>query len=82
MERAHDSGKPVHLIGLLSDGGVHSSMDSLFALVRMAKREGLKDVFIHAILDGVDVPTRTADIYVEAVEIKLADIGVGKHEQT
>ena len=78
MERARDSGKPVHLIGLLSDGGVHSSMDSLFALVRMAKKEGLKDVFIHAILDGVDVPTRTADIYVEAVEIKLADIGVGK----
>lgn len=78
MVRAREQGKPVHLIGLLSDGGVHSSTDSLFALVRMAKKEGLSDVFIHAILDGVDVPTRTADIYVEALEIKLADIGVGK----
>jgi len=44
----------------------------------MAKRAGLTDVFIHCILDGVDVPTRTADIYVEALEIKLADIGIGK----
>ncbi len=76
--KARENGKPIHLIGLLSDGGVHSSTDSLFALLRMAKKEGLNDVFIHAILDGVDVQTRTADIYVEALEIKLADIGVGK----
>lgn len=76
--KARENNKPIHLIGLLSDGGVHSSSDSLFALVRMARKEGLKDVFIHAILDGVDVPTRTADIYVEALEIKLADIGIGQ----
>ncbi len=68
----------VHLIGLLSDGGIHSSTDNLFSLVRMAKNEGVKDVFIHGILDGRDVQPRTADIYVEAVEIKLADIGLGK----
>ena len=73
-----DSGNALHLIGLLSDGGVHSSTDSLFALLRMAKSAGVENVFIHAILDGVDVQTRTADIYVEALEIKLADIGVGK----
>lgn len=73
-----ENNRPIHLIGLMSDGGVHSSTDSLFALVRMAKKEGLTNVFIHCILDGVDVPTRTADIYVEALEIKLADIGVGK----
>ncbi len=78
FKRALETKKPVHLIGLLSDGGVHSSTDSLFALLRMAKKAGLTDVFIHAILDGVDVPTRTADIYVEALEIKLADIGIGK----
>ncbi|HSK74145.1 MAG TPA: 2,3-bisphosphoglycerate-independent phosphoglycerate mutase [Pyrinomonadaceae bacterium] len=68
----------VHLIGLLSDGDVHSSPENLFALLRMAKKEGAKDVFIHAILDGRDVMPRSADIYVEALEIKLADIGIGR----
>lgn len=68
----------VHLIGLMSDGGVHSSTVNLFALVKMAKNEGIKNVFIHPILDGRDVAPRTADVYVEALEIKLADIGIGK----
>lgn len=69
----------VHLVGLISDADVHSSMDNLFALLRMAKRyTGVGNVYIHAILDGRDVPPRTADIYVEALEIKLADIGVGR----
>ena len=78
MARAAAAGKPVHLIGLLSDGGVHSSPENLYALLRMAKREGVRDVFVHGILDGRDVPPRTADIYVEALEIKMADIGVGR----
>ncbi|MEP7147393.1 MAG: 2,3-bisphosphoglycerate-independent phosphoglycerate mutase [Acidobacteriota bacterium] len=78
MVRAAATGKPVHLIGLLSDGGVHSSAENLFALLRMAKREGVREVFVHGILDGRDVPPRTADIYVEALEIKMADIGVGR----
>lgn len=68
----------VHVIGLLSDGGVHSSTENLFAIVRLAKLQGLKKVYIHCILDGLDVPQRTADVYVEALEIKLADIGVGE----
>lgn len=76
--KAKENGSAVHLIGLLSDGGVHSSTENLFACVRLAKKHGIKDVFIHCILDGVDVPERTADIYVEALEIKLADIGLGK----
>lgn len=70
--------KSLHLVGLISDGGVHSSIESLFALLRMAKRAGIENIFVHGILDGVDVPTRSADIYVEALEIKLADIGVGR----
>jgi len=78
LAAASTSGKAVHLIGLLSDGGVHSTFDTLFALLRMAKMAGVAEVFVHGILDGVDVPTRTADIYVEALEIKLADIGLGK----
>ena len=68
----------LHLIGLLSDGGIHSSMEALYALLRMAKREGAENVFVHAILDGRDVPARTADIYVEALELKMSDIGVGR----
>ncbi|HEX6127058.1 MAG TPA: 2,3-bisphosphoglycerate-independent phosphoglycerate mutase [Pyrinomonadaceae bacterium] len=78
MAKAAASGKPVHLIGLLSDGGVHSSPENLYALLRMAKQEGVSDVFVHGILDGRDVPPRTADVHVEALEIKMADIGIGK----
>lgn len=78
FSKAKEKGTAVHLIGLVSDGDVHSSIDSLFALLRMAKQFDLKDVFIHCILDGRDVRQRTADIYIEALEIKLAEIGVGK----
>ena len=78
IANAAASGKALHLIGLMSDGGVHSSLENLYTLLRMAKREGVKEVFVHAILDGRDVPPRTADIYVEALEIKMADIGVGR----
>jgi 2,3-bisphosphoglycerate-independent phosphoglycerate mutase len=77
MERAARAEKPLHLIGLLSDGGIHSLPENLYALLRMAKRAGIKEVFVHAILDGRDVPARTADVYIEALEIKMADIGVG-----
>ncbi|CAN5425134.1 2,3-bisphosphoglycerate-independent phosphoglycerate mutase [soil metagenome] len=77
FNKAKNDGSAVHFIGLLSDGGVHSSTENLFALLRMAKRHGIDNVFVHAILDGVDVQPRTADIYVEALEIKMAEIGVG-----
>ena len=76
--KAKETDGDVHLVGLMSDAGAHSSAENLFALVRMAKKSGLERVFVHCILDGVDVPPRTADVYVEALEIKLADIGVGK----
>src|SRR5829696_8783162 len=68
----------VHFVGLLSDGDVHSTPDTLYSLLRMAKRAGVDKAFVHCILDGTDVPQRTADIYVEALEIKMADIGLGK----
>ncbi len=74
--KANDSA--VHLIGLLSDGGIHSSTENLFELLRLAKKRGLTKVFVHCILDGLDVPPRSADAYVEALEIKLADIGIGQ----
>lgn len=76
--KAKADGSAVHLIGLVSDGGFHSSTEHLFELLRLAKTNDLENVFVHCILDGLDVPQRTADIYVEALEIKLADIGVGR----
>lgn len=76
--KAKSNNSAVHLIGLLSDAEIHSSPENLFALLRMAKNEGAKNVFVHAILDGRDVAPRTADIYVEALEIKMQDIGIGR----
>src|SRR5688572_18413984 len=75
---AVENGKSVHLVGLLSDGGVHSSQETLFALLRMAKMTGVDEAYVHGILDGRDVRPRTADVYVDALEIKMADIGIGK----
>jgi 2,3-bisphosphoglycerate-independent phosphoglycerate mutase len=76
--RSKASGADLHLIGMVSDGDVHSSTESLFALLRMAKSCGLSNVYVHTILDGLDVAPRTADVYVDALEIKMADIGVGR----
>ncbi|MGH9947561.1 MAG: 2,3-bisphosphoglycerate-independent phosphoglycerate mutase [Pyrinomonadaceae bacterium] len=76
--KAKASGNKLHLVGLFSDAEVHCSPEVLFSLLRMAKRFSLEDVFIHGILDGRDVPPRTADIYTEIVEIKMADIGIGR----
>jgi 2,3-bisphosphoglycerate-independent phosphoglycerate mutase len=69
---------PLHLMGLLSDGGVHSHINHLFALVELAKNKGLKEVYIHCILDGRDVPPKSAKTYVKQLEEKLTEIGVGK----
>jgi 2,3-bisphosphoglycerate-independent phosphoglycerate mutase len=76
--KAATSGSNVHFVGMLSDSGVHSSMDTLYEMLRIAKRHRIANAFIHPILDGREVPARTGDIYVEALEIKLSDIGLGK----
>jgi len=78
MKTAAENGNSIHLIGLLSDAGIHSLPDTIFGLLRMAKRLGNTEVFVHCILDGRDVDPRTADIYLEALEIKMADIGIGR----
>ncbi len=67
----------LHLYGLLSDGGVHSHNTHLYALIELAKRQGLKDVFVHCFFDGRDVPPDSSKGYVEELEAKLAEIGVG-----
>ncbi len=68
----------LHLFGLLSDGGVHSHNTHLYALVELAKRSGLKDVYIHCFFDGRDVPPDSAKAFVEELEARLLEIGVGK----
>ena len=67
----------LHLIGLLSDGGVHAQMTHLFALLELARRHGLHDVFIHCFMDGRDTPPESGAGYVEQLEKKLREIGIG-----
>ena len=78
LENCRKKGTKLHLYGLLSDGGVHSHNTHLYALVEMAKRYGLKDVFVHCFFDGRDVPPDSSKDYVAELEAKLKEIGVGK----
>lgn len=75
---AKASGKALHLMGLLSDGGVHSHYEHLFALLELAKQQGLTDVYVHGFLDGRDVGPQTGLRYVEEAERRMKEIGVGK----
>ncbi|MBT9139674.1 MAG: 2,3-bisphosphoglycerate-independent phosphoglycerate mutase [Dehalococcoidia bacterium] len=68
----------LHLFGLLSDGGVHSHLRHLFALLELAKRENMDKVFVHAVLDGRDVAPTSAKEYLLALENKMSELGVGK----
>jgi len=78
IENCKKNNSKLHLYGLLSDGGVHSHNTHLYALVELAKRRGLKDVYVHCFLDGRDVPPDSGKGYVEQLEAKLREIGVGK----
>ncbi|OBR68873.1 phosphoglycerate mutase (2,3-diphosphoglycerate-independent) [Paenibacillus oryzae] len=78
VRHAKANGKNLHLYGLLSDGGVHSHIEHLFALLELAKREGLDKVFIHAFLDGRDVAPDSAKGYVERLQAKIQEVGVGQ----
>lgn len=78
MDNAKKTGGALHLMGLLSNGGVHSHNEHLYALVEMAKRAGLTKVYVHAILDGRDVPPTSGADFVAELENKLKEIGVGK----
>ena len=78
VKAAKASGRPLHLMGLLSDGGVHSHYEHLFALVRLAKIHGLEEVYIHGFLDGRDVAPSSAAEYIRVTEEVLAKEGIGK----
>ncbi len=78
MDNCKKNGSALHLMGLLSDGGVHSHIEHLYGLVEMAKKNGLTKVYIHALLDGRDVPPASAADYIDQLNTRLAEIGCGK----
>ena len=78
MDNALNHNKSLHLMGLLSDGGVHSHIEHLKALLDMAKLKNLHKVYLHAFLDGRDVPPANAQKYIDEIEEYMKKIGVGK----
>ncbi len=78
MKNARDNDSSIHFMGLLSDGGVHSHNTHLYGLLEMAKREGLSKVYVHCFLDGRDTPPASGKSYIEALQEKMKEIGVGE----
>ena len=78
MDDCKEKNSALHLMGLLSDGGVHSHITHLFALLEMAKRRGVSRVYVHCFLDGRDVPPSSGKGYVEQLVAKCAELGVGQ----
>ena len=74
--KKHDSA--LHLFGLVSDGGVHSHLTHIYGLLELAKRNGLKKVYVHCFLDGRDTPPESGKGYVEQLEEKMKELGVGE----
>ena len=78
MDTVNAQHSSLHLIGLLSDGGVHSHIDHLLALLDLAKTKGVSRVYVHALLDGRDTPPRSAQIYIDQLECHMKQIGLGE----
>ena len=78
MENCLKNDSALHLMGLMSDGGVHSHNTHMYAIVEMAKKMGVKEVFIHCFLDGRDVPPASGADFVQETCDKLKEIGLGK----
>ena len=78
MNHVLENGSALHILGLLSDGGVHSHITHLKALLDMAKKKGLEKVYVHAFLDGRDVPPRCAKEYIADLEAYMDEIGLGR----
>ncbi|MBR0134970.1 MAG: phosphoglycerate mutase (2,3-diphosphoglycerate-independent), partial [Clostridia bacterium] len=78
MENCLLHGTSLHLLGLCSDGGIHSRLSHLYALLEMAKRKGLEKVFIHCFMDGRDTPPTSGIDYIKQVMAKCEELGVGR----
>ncbi len=78
MKNAKEKDSAIHFMGLLSDGGVHSHITHVYGLLEMAKREGLKKVYVHCFLDGRDTPPASGKGYIEQLQAKMKELGVGE----
>ena len=78
VENCKKNDSALHLFGLVSDGGVHSHITHIYGLLELAKRNGLKKVYVHCFLDGRDTPPTSGKEYVAALEEKMKELGVGK----
>ena len=78
VENVKKNGSNLHFYGLLSDGGVHSHNTHLYGLLELAKREGVENVYVHCFLDGRDTSPTSGKGFIEALEAKMKEIGVGK----
>ena len=78
IENCKKNHSKLHILGLLSDGGVHSHIRHLFALLELAKRKDFEDVYVHCFLDGRDTPPASGESYIAKLEEKMKEKGVGK----
>ncbi len=78
FDKAVENDKAVHLLGLLSPGGVHSHQDHIHALMELAAQHGVKKLYVHAFLDGRDTPPKSAAEYIHETHLKMRDLGIGK----
>lgn len=78
VENCKKFGSSLHVFGLCSDGGVHSHLTHIYAIIELAKRNGLKKVYVHCFMDGRDTPPASGKGYIEQLEAKLKEIGVGE----
>lgn len=79
MIKTKTNGKKLHIMGLLSDGGVHSHIDHFIGVLDMAKKLNLENVIVHPFLDGRDVPPKSAITYLEQLESHMSKLGIGKY---
>jgi 2,3-bisphosphoglycerate-independent phosphoglycerate mutase len=78
VDQAASAGKAVHILGLLSDGGVHSHQDHLVAMAELAAQRGADKIYLHAFLDGRDTPPKSAQAFIELLDSTFARLGKGR----
>lgn len=78
INNVKEKGTALHLMGLLSNGGVHSHIDHLEALIRLAAKEGIKEVYVHGIVDGRDVAPQSALTFINKIEAVFKEVGIGQ----
>ena len=78
VDQAVSAGKAVHILGLLSDGGVHSHQDHLAAMAELAAQRGAEKIYLHAFLDGRDTPPKSAQSFIESLDATFAKLGKGR----